>query len=117
MLPPFTPPAIGRRAASAFSPVIVVGHWTPGRCSIGLAMPIRVHRFRISLFLKYSRNHSKLLKFVEICIEFIKNQFKLCMNPLEQSYAINVTIQHFHVIALHTNSHKANLEVFSYKNP
>jgi hypothetical protein len=38
------------------------------------------------------------------------------MNPLEQFYAINVTIQYFHIIALHTNSHKANLEVFNYKN-
>jgi hypothetical protein len=43
-------------------------------------------------------------------------QIKLCMNPLEQSYRINMTIQHFHIIALHTNSHKANLEVFNYKN-
>jgi hypothetical protein len=43
-------------------------------------------------------------------------QIKLCMNPLEQSYSINMTIQHFHVIALHTNSHKANLKVFNYKN-
>jgi hypothetical protein len=44
-------------------------------------------------------------------------QIKLCMNPLEKSYAINMNIHHFHLIALHTNSHKANHEVFNYKNP
>jgi hypothetical protein len=96
--------------------VIVADRRTPGHCSIEPAKPIPVHRFQISLFLKYSRNHSKLLKVIEICIKFIKMQIKLCMNPLEQSYAINMTIQHFHVIALHTNSHKANLKVFNYKN-
>jgi hypothetical protein len=38
------------------------------------------------------------------------------MNPLEQIYAINLTAQHFLIIALHTNSHKLNLGVFSCKN-
>jgi hypothetical protein len=93
------------------------GPLTLGCCSFRPMKPIPVYRFRILLFLKYFRNHSKFLKFVEICLNFIKMQIKLYMNPLKQIYSIGLTKFAFVHYCIVENYKNSNFGVFNYKNP
>jgi hypothetical protein len=98
-----------QQAASTFLLMSAAGRQTLGPCSFRPGKPIPVHRFRILLLLKYSLNHFKLLKFVEICLKFIKMQIKLCMNPLKQIYSIGLTKSAFVQYSVVENYKNSNL--------